>query len=65
MLRDVFYYGIKPNVHPREKFAKNLKDARDQATTQHFWVINEHCDYTNFDWDFDFDFLPDDDVWAQ
>ena len=65
MLRDVFYYGIKPNVHPREKFAKNLKDARDQATTEYFWIINEYCDYTNFDWDFDFDFLPDDDVWAQ
>jgi hypothetical protein len=64
MLRDVFYYGNKPNVHPREKFAKDLNDARRQSTTDHFWIINEFCDYKNFDWDFDFDFLPDEDVWA-
>lgn len=65
MLRDVFYYGRKPNVHPREKPAKNLEDARQQATTEHFWIVNEYCDYTNFDWDFDFDFLDDDQVWTQ
>ena len=65
MLRDVFYYGKKPNVHPREKFAKNLADARNQAITEHFWIISEYCDYTEFDWDFDFEFLPDEDVWAQ
>jgi hypothetical protein len=65
MLRDVFYYGKKPNVHPREKFAKDLNDARSQAVTEHFWIINEYCDYKNFDWDFDFDFLPDEDVWAE
>jgi len=65
MLRDVFYYGAKPNVHPLERFAKNLADARKQSTTQDFWIINEFCDYTNFEWDFDFDFLPDEDVWAQ
>lgn len=65
MLRDVFYYGEKPNVHPRERFAKNLADARYQSTTQDFWIINEFCDYTNFEWDFDFDFLPDEDVWAE
>ena len=59
MLRDVFYYGEKPNVHPREKFAKDLVDARNQCTTEHFWIINEHCDYRGFDWDFDFEFLPD------
>jgi len=65
MLRDVFYYGQKPNAHPREKFAVDLIDARSQATTEHFWIINEFCDYRNFDWDFDFDFLPDEDVWTQ
>lgn len=65
MLRDVFYYGSKPNVHPREKFAKNLDDARSQATTADFWIINEYCDYRGFDWDFDFEFLHDDDVWAE
>ncbi len=65
MIRDVFYYGKKPNIHPREKFAKDLHDARQQATTEHFWIVNEFCDYTNFDWDFDFDFLPDEDVWAE
>ncbi len=59
MLRDVFYYGRKPNVHPREKPAKDLEHARQQATTEHFWIINEFCNYTGFDWDFDFDFLPD------
>jgi hypothetical protein len=65
MLRDVFYYGKKPNAHPREKFASNIDDARQQSTTEHFWIINEFCDYTNFDWDWDFDFLADDDVWAE
>ena len=65
MLRDVFYYGVKPNVHPREKFATSLEDARSQSTTEHFWIINEKCDYRGFDWDFDFDFLPDEDVWAE
>lgn len=65
MLRDVFYYGKKPNVHPREQYAENLADARAKATTEHFWIINEFCDYRNFDWDFDFEFLPDEDVWAE
>lgn len=65
MLRDVFYYGSKPNVHPRERFAENLGDARQKCTTDHFWIINEFCDYRNFDWDFDFEFLPDEDVWAE
>lgn len=65
MLRDVFYYGKKPNVHPREKFAESLEDARSQSTTEHFWIISEFCDYRGFDWDFDFEFLPDEDVWAE
>ena len=65
MLRDVFYFGEKPNVHPREKFATDLTDAKRQCTTEHFWVINEHCNYKDFDWDWDFDFLPDEDVWAE
>ena len=65
MLRDVFYYGNKPNVHPREKFATSLEDARQQCTTEHFWIINEYCDYRGFDWDWDFEFLPDEDVWAE
>ena len=65
MLRDVFYYGAKPNVHPREQFAESLEDARQQCTTDGFWIINEFCDYRNFDWDFDFEFLPDEDVWAE
>jgi hypothetical protein len=64
MLRDVFYYGSKPNAHPREKYAIDLADARSQCTTEHFWIINEYCDYTNFDWDWDFDFLPDEEVWT-
>ena len=65
MLRDVFYYGAKPNVHPRERHAESLIDARTKASTSHFWIINEFCDYKNFDWDFDFEFLPDEDVWAE
>ena len=65
MLRDVFYYGKKPNVHPREKFATSIEDARSQSTTQDFWIINEFCDYRDFDWNFDFEFLPDEDVWAE
>jgi len=64
MLRDVFYYGSKPNAHPREKHAIDLADARQQCTTEHFWIIDEYCDYTNFDWDWDFDFLPDEEVWT-
>jgi len=65
MLRDVFYFGNKPNAHPKEKPAINLADARQKCTTEHFWVINEYCDYRKFDWDFDFEFLPDEDVWAE
>ena len=65
MLRDVFYFGEKPNVHPREKFAVDLIDAKRQCTTEHFWIINEHCNYKDFDWDWDFAFLPDEDVWAE
>jgi hypothetical protein len=65
MLRDVFYYGSKPNAHPREKYAQGLDHARAMATTEHFWIINEHCDYRTHDWDFDFDFLPDEEVWAK
>ena len=57
MLRDVFYFGEKPNVHPRERHAKDLDDARQQANTYHFWIINELCDYSEFEWDFDFDFM--------
>ena len=64
MIRDVFYYGSKPNVHPREKFATSLEDARQQCTTEHFWIINEYCDYRNFDWEFDYEVLPDADVWT-
>ena len=64
-MRDVFYYGEKPNAHPREKHATSYEDALSQATTEHFWIINERCDYRNFDWDFDFELLPDEDVWAQ
>jgi hypothetical protein len=65
MLRDVFYYGAKPNVHPREQFAESLEAARQKCTTDSFWIINEVSDYRNFDWDFDFEFLPDEDVWAE
>ena len=65
MLRDVFYFGNKPNVHPREKSAISLEDARRQATTEHFWIINEFCDYINFNWDYDFDILPDEDTWTK
>ena len=64
-MRDVFYFNKKPNVHPREKPAKDLSDARRQSNTEHFWIINELCDYSGFDWDFDFEFLPDEDVWAE
>jgi hypothetical protein len=65
MLRDVFYFGEKPNVHPRERFAESLEQAKQLATTEHFWVVNEHCNYKNFDWEWDFEFLPDEDVWAE
>ena len=65
MLRDVFYFGNKPNAHPREQHANDLAHARSLSTTEHFWVITEHSDYKNFDWDWDFDFLPDEDVWTR
>jgi hypothetical protein len=64
-MRDVFYYGEKPNAHPREKHVISFEDALSKATTEHFWIINERCDYRGFDWDFDFELLPDEDVWAQ
>ena len=63
MLRDVFYFGQKPNVHPRERQVKDLPEAKQLSTTEHFWIINEYCDYADFDWDWDFDFLPDEEVW--
>jgi len=65
MIRDVFYLNNKPNAHPREKPVNSVEHARQLATTEHFWIINEYCDYKNFDWDWDFEFLPDEDVWAQ
>ena len=65
MIRDVFYYGEKPNAHPRERHADSLAHARSMSTTEHFWIINKQCDYKGFDWDWDFDFLPDEDVWSQ
>jgi hypothetical protein len=65
MLRDVFYFGNKPNAHPREKHALNLADARQKCTTDYFWIINEYNDYRKFDWEFDFEFLADEDVWAE
>ncbi|MCX6733095.1 MAG: hypothetical protein NTV98_06165, partial [Candidatus Roizmanbacteria bacterium] len=65
MLRDVFYFNKKPNVHARERHANNLAHARQLASTEHFWIIDEFCDYRNFDWDWDFDYLPDEDVWAE
>ena len=49
MLRDVFYFGEKPNVHPRERQVFDIDEARKEATTEHFWIINEFCDYTGFD----------------
>jgi len=64
-MRDVFYYGEKPNIHPKEKFANSLEEARHKSTTDHFWIINEFCNYKNFDWDWDFEFLADNDVWAE
>jgi hypothetical protein len=60
MNRDVFYFGEKPNVHPKERYAYNLTDATKRSKTEHFWIINEHCKYEKFDWNFDFDFLDDD-----
>ena len=30
MLRDAFYYGKKPNIHPRERFAESIDDAREK-----------------------------------
>ena len=65
MLRDVFYFNKKPNAHPRERHANNIAHARQLATTEHFWIINEFCDYRTFDWEWDFDYLPDEDVWAE
>jgi hypothetical protein len=64
MLRDVFYYGNPPHVHPRERKISSFEEAKKLCTTEHFWIINEFSDYRGFDWDFDFDILPDEDVWA-
>ena len=64
MLKDVFYFGNKPNAHPRERFAPDLETARKLSTTDHFWVISDKCDYKNFDWEWDADFLPDEEVWT-
>jgi hypothetical protein len=65
MIRDVFYFGKKPNVHPRERYATSLEHARQLSTTEHFWIVNEYCIYKDFDWEWDFEFLADEDIWAQ
>ena len=65
MLRDVFYLGSKPNAHPRERPVNSVHDAREQCTTEHFWIVTSLCDYRGFDWDWDFEFLSDELVWAQ
>ena len=62
--RDIFYFGRKPNAHPNERFAESLDEAKRMSTTEHFWIINEFCDYRNFDWDWLFEDLPDEDKWA-
>lgn len=53
----MFYFGKKPNVHPKERYAKNLGEAKLLSRTNHFWIINEFCNYENFDWEFDLYFL--------
>lgn len=65
MLYDVFYLGEKPNAHPREQKALSIDEARDRSTTDHFWIINEWCDYFQFDWDWCWDFLPDEEQWTK
>ena len=65
MQRSVFYFGEKPNVHPFEQLISSIDEAREKSISSHFWIINEFCDLSKFDWDFDFDFLPDEDVWAE
>ena len=65
MRHDVFYYGTKPNAHPKEKQAQSLTHARELATTDHFWIINEFCNYSKFDWEWEFDFLSSEDIWAE
>ena len=64
MQRDVFYYGAKPNVHPKEQKAIDFEHAKTLATTEQFWIINEFCDYSNFDFDFDILNLPEEEHWA-
>ena len=48
MLRDVFYFGEKPNVHPRERHAIDVDDARQLATTDHFWIISKFAKLISF-----------------
>lgn len=65
MLRDVFYYGSSPNFHPRERWVSSFEEAKRLSTTEHFWIINEYCDYRGFNWDFDFEDLSNEDSWAK
>ena len=62
-MRDAFYYGAKPNAHPREQHATSLEDARSRTTTEKFWIINEFCIYTEFDWNFEITSAYE--VWAE
>lgn len=64
MFRYVYYFGKKPNAHPYEQKVENLDEAKRLCKSEHFWVINEFCDYRNFDWNYDFDILSGKDYWA-
>ena len=53
-MNDVFYSGIKPNLFPHEREAKDIEHAKELCSTTHFWWVNHLSDYSNFD----FEFLP-------
>lgn len=46
---DVFYSGIKPNLHAHEQRADDLDHARELSGTRYFWWTNYLTDYTGHD----------------
>jgi hypothetical protein len=50
---DVFYSGIKPNLFPHEREAKDIDQARELSTTRYFWWVSYLSNYTDFDFLFE------------
>jgi hypothetical protein len=46
---DVFYMGTDPGLFAHEQLARSLEHAQSMSRTRYFWIVNNLCDYSNFD----------------